>query len=94
MRSRIFAEKNVDYKRAVELSQALEAAERHASMAGAAAAPHDDGLHRIGAGAAGGSRAQAGAPRPQRACPRCFKIRMASVGLSITTVMCVVNGAI
>ncbi|CAB3256144.1 unnamed protein product [Arctia plantaginis] len=75
MRSRIFAEKNVDYKRAVELSQALEAAERHASMAGAAgAAPHDDGLHRIGAGAAGGSRAQAGAPRPQRACPRCGKI--------------------
>ncbi|CAB3256984.1 unnamed protein product [Arctia plantaginis] len=49
MRSRIFAEKDVHYKRAVELSQALEAAERHASMAGAAgAAPHDDGLHRIG----------------------------------------------
>ncbi|KAH9635271.1 hypothetical protein HF086_001927 [Spodoptera exigua] len=62
MRSRIFAEKSIDYKRAVELALALEAAERHAatacasaSMAAAqptAAAQHeDDGLHRISAGA-------------------------------------------
>ncbi|XP_063839146.1 uncharacterized protein K02A2.6-like [Ostrinia nubilalis] len=80
MRSRIFAERNVDYKRAVELAQALEAAERHAATAsaqgagGAGARAHDDGLHRLGAGGAGGSRANAGAPRPQRACPRCGKV--------------------
>lgn len=87
MRSRIFAEPSVDYKRAVELAQALEAAERHASVAcapgasassaaagrGAREAPGDDGLHRIGAGAAGSSRGNSGAARAQRACPRCGK---------------------
>lgn len=85
MRSRIFAEKNVDCKRAVELAQALEAAERHAAPASAsgagagagAAGPraaHDDGLHRLGAGGAGGSRTNAGALRAQRACSRCGKV--------------------
>lgn len=71
MRSRIFAERGIDYKRAVELALALEAAERHAATACASAgsasarlyaAPQgqgDDGLHRIsgaGAGGAGGAR--------------------------------------
>ncbi|XP_041987296.1 uncharacterized protein K02A2.6-like [Aricia agestis] len=72
MRSRIFAERGVSYKRAVELAQALEAAERHAATACASASsstalassrqslasPDDDGLHRIGT-AAGGARAPA-----------------------------------
>lgn len=59
MRSRLFAEKNIDYRRAVELALALEAAERHASTACATSAPSvqtptagaqgDDGLHRVGA---------------------------------------------
>ena len=63
MRSRIFAESKLDYKRAVELALALEAAERHAVTArasgnSASAQPSappldDDGLHRISAGAAG-----------------------------------------
>lgn len=38
MRSRIFAEKNIKYKEAVELALALEAAERHAEVSGATAA--------------------------------------------------------
>lgn len=37
MRSRIFAERDIGYKRAVELALALEAAERHAAMACASA---------------------------------------------------------
>ncbi|XP_048485025.1 uncharacterized protein K02A2.6-like [Plutella xylostella] len=90
MRSRIFAEKNVDYKRAVELAQALEAAERHAGVACAAGAGagaawrardpreahEDDGLHRLGARAAGGGGSRGAsrdAPRPQRPCARCGK---------------------
>ncbi|CAH2075056.1 unnamed protein product, partial [Iphiclides podalirius] len=58
MRSRLFAERNIDYARAVELSLALEAAERHAGAAcatalsssgygGAGARLADDGLHRV-----------------------------------------------
>ncbi|CAH2100780.1 unnamed protein product [Euphydryas editha] len=50
MRSRIFAEKNIDYKRAVELASALEAAERHASTAGAPVGGDGagvDALHRV-----------------------------------------------
>lgn len=37
MRSRIFAERNIQYKAAVELALALEAAERHAEVSGAGA---------------------------------------------------------
>ncbi|CAK1602520.1 unnamed protein product [Parnassius mnemosyne] len=76
MRSRLFAEKSINYKRAVELATALEAAERHASTAcasggasaggaggtGAAAAGGEGGLHRFGSG---GARARsAAAPVP------------------------------
>lgn len=77
MRSRLFAEKNVDYKRGVELAMALEAAERHANVASApgaeatsagSSAGANDGLHRVGGVAA----APAAAPK-RRACPRCGK---------------------
>lgn len=82
MRSRLFAEKNIDYKRGVELALALEAAERHASVACAAAAEATsagtstaasvDGLHRVG-----GERARAARPAPpagaRRSCMRCGK---------------------
>lgn len=70
MRSRLFAEKDLDYKRAVELALALEAADRHATMAassGSGSAGGGEGLHRVamarsgGGGAAGGRRAQASA---------------------------------
>lgn len=47
MRSRIFAEKNIDYKRAVELASALEAAERHASAAGASPGEAAAVVHRV-----------------------------------------------
>lgn len=82
MRSRLFAEKGINYKRAVELATALEAAERHASTAcassgasagGAGDAAAGDGLHRVG-----GARARTGAaPAPttsqRRICARCGK---------------------
>lgn len=51
MRSRLFAEKDLNYKRAVELALALEAAERHAETSGSA-------------GAQGAASALAGAPEP------------------------------
>ncbi|CAG9114277.1 unnamed protein product [Plutella xylostella] len=77
MRSRLFAEKNIDYKRAVELALALEAAERHAACAGAAggaaaagSSARDDGLHRVAAAPARGSNEQ---PPPRRQCSRCGK---------------------
>ncbi|XP_048480662.1 uncharacterized protein K02A2.6-like [Plutella xylostella] len=77
MRSRLFAEKNIDYKRAVELALALEAAERHAACAGAAggaaaagSSARDDGLHRVAAAPARGSSEQ---PPPRRQCSRCGK---------------------
>ncbi|XP_047543258.1 uncharacterized protein K02A2.6-like [Vanessa atalanta] len=61
MRSRIFAEKDIDYKRAVELASALEAAERHASTAGAPVGGEGagaDALHRVsGNGPAARARA-------------------------------------
>ncbi|XP_039759571.1 uncharacterized protein K02A2.6-like [Pararge aegeria] len=49
MRSRLFAERNIDYKRAIELALALEAAERHAAEAasGASSSAISEGLHRI-----------------------------------------------
>lgn len=43
MRSRIFAEKSVDYRKAVELALALEAAERHASMSATRPASSEGG---------------------------------------------------
>lgn len=84
MRSRLFAEKSINYKRAVELATALEAAERHASTAcasggasvgGAGAAAAGEGLHRV---AGGGARARVGvalgpAASPRRLCARCGK---------------------
>lgn len=84
MRSRLFAERNVDYRRAVELALALEAAERHAAAAGGAADASGgepagaEGLHRVQAPArsaraarpCGGAGAAAATGRP-RACPRC-----------------------
>ncbi|XP_039750618.1 uncharacterized protein LOC120626866 [Pararge aegeria] len=85
MRSRLFAEKNIDYRRAVELALALEAAERHATTACATVAPgaralsdgafNDDGLHRVGpvrgSQVAGGGSGNGVAGR--RACARCGK---------------------
>uniref|UniRef100_A0A2H1X066 SFRICE_040686 n=1 Tax=Spodoptera frugiperda TaxID=7108 RepID=A0A2H1X066_SPOFR len=59
MRSRIFAEKNIKYKEAVELALALEAAERHAEVSAATTAAvttsgaggdAGEGLHRTGTG--------------------------------------------
>lgn len=87
MRSRLFSEKNIDYKRAVELALALEAAERHASEAcattagPAAASPGtSDGLHRVaGSGRARAARAAPGPAsaaspaEPRRNCTRCGK---------------------
>lgn len=87
MRSRLFAEKNIDYKRGVELALALEAAERHASVVGAPAvglsggAPaKDEGLHRVGGGGGGTARARQAAPAPvgaaaaaRQLCSRCGK---------------------
>lgn len=87
MRSRIFTERSIDYKRAVELALALEAAERHAATAcatgvpgaaGRLAASRDDGLHRFGAGAGErasvGSRSGASAgAAARRECGRCGK---------------------
>ncbi|XP_063634900.1 uncharacterized protein LOC134805553 [Cydia splendana] len=86
MRSRLFAVRAIDYKRAVELALALEAAEKHAAVsvgapAGAAAgtsasasASPDDGLHRVGAARrrrAGPAAATTAAPRAP--CARCGK---------------------
>lgn len=82
MRSRLFAEKELDYKRAVELALALEAAERHAETsgtagagaAGAAAASAivgapEPSVHRIGAGGAASAAHQARGPNQK--CWRC-----------------------
>ncbi|CAB3253763.1 unnamed protein product [Arctia plantaginis] len=61
MRSRIFAEKSITYREAVELALALEAAERHAELSGATApvsasgASVGEGLHSTRAGSAGTS---------------------------------------
>ncbi|KAI5635625.1 hypothetical protein NE865_11705 [Phthorimaea operculella] len=76
MRSRIFAEKKLDYQRAVELALALEAAERHAgasgsSVGGSAAAPgasgsgYRDGASDGGAGSVHRIAAAAASGRPR-----------------------------
>ncbi|KAM3958208.1 uncharacterized protein ACR2FA_007760 [Aphomia sociella] len=60
MRSRTFAEKSIDYRQAVELALALEAADRHAEVSGrvgAAAAGSADTGSGAGAGAAEGLHA-------------------------------------
>ncbi|CAH2040631.1 unnamed protein product, partial [Iphiclides podalirius] len=81
MRSRLFAEPTLNYKKAVELALALEAAERHAEAAGASShggvpAPDGSGL---GQGAAGLHRVGAGPARLRRpACWRCGKERHAA----------------
>ncbi|XP_069358342.1 uncharacterized protein [Maniola hyperantus] len=58
MRSRLFAERNIDYKRAIELALALEAAERHAAEAasGASGSVVAEALHRIRPSTARGER--------------------------------------
>lgn len=63
MRSRLFAERDLDYKRAVELALALEAADRHAAMAVTSgyggtggAGPSAEGIHRVAAAASGSRR--------------------------------------
>ncbi|CAH2079353.1 unnamed protein product, partial [Iphiclides podalirius] len=81
MRSRLFAEPTLNYKKAVELALALEAAERHAEAAGASShggvpAPDGSGL---GQGAAGLHRVGTGPARLRRpACWRCGKERHAA----------------
>lgn len=76
MRSRIFAEKNIQYKEAVELGLALEAAERHAEVSAASAATTSgaggelgEGLHstdaRRAAPAGGGGGQRWPRTRPQ-----------------------------
>lgn len=82
MRSRIFAEKNIKYKEAVELALALEAAERHAEVSAATSAATTSGAGGDGAGeslhstsarraptAAGGRRGPRGPARPGGAPP-------------------------
>ncbi|XP_061716630.1 uncharacterized protein K02A2.6-like [Cydia pomonella] len=82
MRSRLFAVRAIDYKRAVELALALEAAEKHAAVgapAGASAsasasAPPNDGLHRVGAARRrGAGPAAAATAAPRAPCARCGK---------------------
>lgn len=77
MRSRLFAESSLDYKKAVELALALEAAERHAAEAAAGAAlSATAGTSGLGQGAAVHRVAQAAAAPRRRtatACWRCGK---------------------
>ncbi|CAK1602122.1 unnamed protein product [Parnassius mnemosyne] len=81
MRSRIFAEKNIKYKEAVELALALEAAEKHAEVSAATTAMAStsasglggevsEGLHRASAQRAG---ARGGSGGGAAACWRCGK---------------------
>ncbi|XP_053619708.1 uncharacterized protein K02A2.6-like [Plodia interpunctella] len=49
MRSRIFAEQKITYKKAIELALALEAAERHAQTSGGAATTHTAASQEAGA---------------------------------------------
>ncbi|XP_013191481.2 uncharacterized protein K02A2.6 [Amyelois transitella] len=88
MRSRIFAEKDIKYKEAVELALALEAAERHAEVSGAlsvgvqeasgaTSSGAEEGLHqartRRGGSGRGGSGRGAQAGAGSAACWRCGK---------------------
>ena len=78
MRSRIFAEKNIDYKKAVELALALEAADRHAagvsgggavSAAAGGSALAGEGLHAVRARGGGGARPRQPAAHAAAAAP-------------------------
>ncbi|XP_041969286.1 uncharacterized protein K02A2.6-like [Aricia agestis] len=68
MRSRLFAEPDLTYKRAVELAMALEAAERHAETSGAgtagtvgaAGAAGATAVHRLGSGGGRAGRRPSG----------------------------------
>ncbi|XP_037300668.1 uncharacterized protein LOC119191026 [Manduca sexta] len=76
MRSRLFAEPSLDYKKAVELALALEAAERHAVEAAAGGAPEASGsLAGLtpAALAAPMHRLVAGQQLTRRTCWRCGK---------------------
>ncbi|XP_061716634.1 uncharacterized protein K02A2.6-like [Cydia pomonella] len=66
MRSRIFAEKNIQYKEAVELALALEAAEKHAEVSGAAVAPASTSGSGGGGGDVGEGLHHASARRERR----------------------------
>lgn len=57
MRSRIFAERKINYKEAVELVLALEAAEKHAEVSGSTRAATTDSSGISGTGEAGEGRA-------------------------------------
>ncbi|XP_064292455.1 uncharacterized protein K02A2.6-like [Plodia interpunctella] len=83
MRSRIFAEENINYKKAVELALALEAAEKHAEVSGATSVAvqeasgaggsgsgADEGLHQASARRGAGGR---GARLGAETCWRCGK---------------------
>ncbi|CAH0725500.1 unnamed protein product, partial [Brenthis ino] len=84
MRSRLFAERDIDYKRAIELALALEAADRHAAEAASGASNGvAEGLHNVrmkrivgvtasrdaAGGASGAAASDGGGAR--RACSRC-----------------------
>jgi hypothetical protein len=60
MRSRLFAEQDLTYKRAVELALALEAADRHAEVSSAAAAATSGG--GVASASAGGAELTSAAP--------------------------------
>ncbi|CAH0716736.1 unnamed protein product, partial [Brenthis ino] len=92
MRSRIFAERNIKYKEAVELALALEAAEKHAEVSGATAVPTSasgaggeasEGLFQTSAGrksarpVSGAGRARVREAAKVR-CWRCGKLHHAS----------------
>ncbi|KAJ0172395.1 hypothetical protein K1T71_001098 [Dendrolimus kikuchii] len=92
MRSRIFAEKKIQYKEAVELALALEAAEKHAEVSGnttpgttsGAGGEAGEGLHyaRPGRGRAeraGRRAAGASGAAPAQACWRCGKAHRADL---------------
>lgn len=101
MRSRIFAERNIKYKEAVELALALEAAERHAEVSAATAAATTsgtggdagEGLHRTGDGrthTSGGDARRPGrysGPRADGGAPR-GRTPAAAPGPSTSTQQC------
>ncbi|CAH2083991.1 unnamed protein product [Euphydryas editha] len=93
MRSRIFAEKSVDYRKAVELALALEAAERHAVMSATCPTSSEgggeagEGLHatfgRRARASSSAAAASAGAAAPpagarEAACWRCGRMHRGS----------------
>lgn len=70
MRSRIFAEKSIKYKEAVELALALEAAEKHAEVSGTAGASTTTGSAGAASGEAGEGLHYARGQREARPGPR------------------------